>query len=295
MVGSQNLNAILHRPGLRRITEAGLNAYPPMFTNFFRVENSNKVYEEEAMYAGTGLPQLTPTDVEPTPQTRFAISPLVRVRHSTYRTSFVFTKKAARDDQWGLLQRAARSMGEGMRELFELLAHDLINNATTRVVGWDGQPMASNAHKLIGTSATYSNLHAAAGPSYSLLADLRQYGRKMPDDRGFTRFARLSKIVVPEEDVPIWQQYVSSNTDPTQANPNVINPYQGVQIEGDPYLTAFTAVAIYDEPRAVWFNRWGPTTDTYNIDDPPALVHRIWWEGSYMVVDARNFYFVPRV
>lgn len=294
MAVPQNLNAILHRPGLRKLTDAGLNAYPALYPNFFEVTTSNKPWEEEAMWAGVGVPQKVESDVEVTPQMEASLGPPVRIRHSTYRGAYMFTKKAARDDRWNWLRKAASSMGEGMRELHELLAHELLNNAQSRIVGWDRKPLAATDHKLIGTSATYSNLFPASGPSYALLSEIRKYGLKMPDDRGFTRRAQNVKIFVPEEDVPIWEQYVKSSTDPTQQNPNVINPYQNVQVFGDPYLTAYTAVVIYDMPRSYWFNRFGPNTDTFNKDDPPALVHRIWWEGSQMIVDARNFAFIPK-
>lgn len=299
---TSGFNALLHRPGLRAITVQALEEYEDIERRAFYTENVDRPFVEAVYRSRLGVVPQAAGELAPTPLLKFQIGQPFRVRFASWRGAFAYTEEAAMDDQYNVLRQAAAELGTALRRTWDLLAADVFNYAadSNRIGGWDRKPLAHTAHDLVGTSATYANITAtAAGPSYSLLDTIYQYFRRVPTDEGFPAFIRRVWLYVPVEDEPAWRRLLQSTTDPTQSNPNVINPHYGLieQLIPTPFLRGFTAVAVGDPQHPdslVWYNRMPVRIDTWSRKDPSAIFHRVWWRGALTWKDARRVLFIPR-
>jgi len=299
---TSGFNALLHRPGLRAISVQTLQEYQDNERAAFYKESVDRPFVEVVYRSRLSVVPKAESELAPSRPLTFQVGQPFRVRFASWRGVFTYTAEAAADDQYNTLRQAAAELALAMRRTWDLLAADIFNFAAeaSRIGGWDRKPLAHTAHNLVGTSATYSNLAAAAaGPSYTLLDVIYSYFRRVPTDEGFPAAIQRIWLYVPVEDEPAWRRLLLSTADPTSANANVLNPYQGLveRIIPTPFLRGFTAVAVGDPGNPdslVWYNRTGVMIDTWTEREPDAIKHRIWWKGALTWKDARRVLFIPR-
>lgn len=296
MVITSDFDARLHDSDLRGVTELAMNEYQPFYRSMFKTEGGlNKKYYREAYQSEVGIIPQELSETLPAAPVNYSISDEFVVRAKWRRASFTYLQRALKFDQFGSLKRAADSMGRQMVRAHELVAHSVFNLATdaAELVGWDRKTFANSAHKLINSSATYSNTVVGTA-SFSLLRTIRQYGAAIPDDNGNPRPALKTVIYHPSDDDSIWEQLIKSPTQYDQANAAVINPFQNVVHVSDPHLdgSVLTAVVLYDQPDLSWFDVEPTNTYTYNENNPRSMVHVIEWGGMPVVKDTRKVLFV---
>lgn len=315
---SQGFSAALHKAAWTKFTAEGAEAIPRVHQTFMRIESSTNA--EERMILHGGLPQVpkVASDVVKTPLVDFAISPPVVFRHDEYRHQYVYTKVAADDDQYGKIRGVVSSMGEGAAFTIEQEASNLLNlGQTTEYTGWDGEPLFDAAHQLIGSATTYSNITAAGGPTYATLHVINAYFRRLLNDSGFWVSGEIESIQVSPELAPLWRQLLMSMSAPanlswtsgtggstaygTTANtlegtPNMARTFGLTpdKVVENPYLTNIDDTIVVGRGHHMYMlMREAPNTDTYDLDDPKAIAHRIQMRFSVGFTDARRVLLVP--
>ena len=318
---AQNFDAKLHKAPWTSLTKEGMERIPRVHARIFDVKPSSNAKEEEVLRGGLPHVPRVASDTVRTPQVSFTLSPPVVYRHSEYRYQYLYTKVAADDDQYGQIKAVVGDMGEGMAYTMELEAAAILNDGEvgTLARGWDGHPLFHATHQLIDSTSTYSNITAAGGPTYATVHVIHSYFRRVMNDVGFWTPVEIESLICSPEVAPLWRQLLGS-----LAAYDRLSPAVGIQMGG---AASYTASANQNEgiasivrtlgltPEKVvehhylatledtivvgkgkklrGYLREAPNTDTYNIDDPKAIAHRIQGRFTFGFTDARRVLLVP--
>lgn len=317
---AQDFDAKLHRIPWSEISREGLERIPRVHDTYLNVRTSGNAYEHEVIYSGLpAVPQVA-NDTVPTPVVDFRLSPEVVYRHDEYRYQYVYTKVAADDDQYGVIRDVIGTMGEGAAYRMEVVAASLFNNGQDSAAfsGWDGEALFSASHQILdGDSTTYSNITAAGGPTYATLQVIHSYFRRILNDQGFYAPVEIESIQVAPELAPLWRQLLaadaayarlayssgtgggSSYTSTSNDNEGIGNIYRTLGMTPDKvienhYLTTTEdTIVVGRDKKLNMFVREAPNTDTYNLDDPKAMAHRIQMRFSVGFTDGRRVLLIP--
>lgn len=316
---SQNFDASLHKAAWSKLSREGMEGIPKVHSTYLNVMASGKPFETEVLYSG--LPQVpkVASDTVETPQVDFSISPAVTYRHDEYRYQYIYTKVAADDDQYGAVTDVISTMGEGGAYTIENVGVDVLNDGTdtNAFTTWDGKAIFATDHQLVGSDTTYSNITAAGGPTYATMSIIYAYFRRVLNDQGFYTPVEVESIQVAPELVPLWRQILSS--------PGVTSTLEYATGEGGSASYGSTATGnaairniagtiglspdkvventylensedtfvIGRDKKLNMFMREAPNSDTYNINDPKALAHRIQFRFSVGCTDGRRLLRIP--
>jgi len=283
------------------------------------VESSSNAEERHVLHGGLpAVPQVA-SDTVKTPQVSFSIADPVVYRHNEYRYQYLYTKVAADDDQYGKVRGVVGGMGEGAAYTMEQVAANILNlgQTTNIAAGWDGKALFATNHNLIGNTQTYSNVTAAGGPTYATLHVIHAYFRRLLNDQGFWTPVEIESIQVAPELAPLWRQLLTnmtatdrlaytSGTGGGTAYSATTNNADGIaniartlgmspeKIVENHYLTNIDDTIVIGRGKHLYmYMREAPNTDTYNIDDPKAIAHRIQMRFSVGFTDARRVLLIP--
>jgi len=318
---AQDFDAKLHRATWSKISREGLESIPRVHNTFLNVMPSGNALEQEVMYSGLPAVPKVASDTVATPQVDFTISPQVIYRHDEYRYQYIYTKVAADDDQYGVITDVVGTMGEGAAYRMEVTAADVLNSGTdsTAYATWDSKAIFDTAHLLVGSSSTYSNITAAGGPTYATLQVIYSYFKRVLNDQGFWTPVEIESIQVSPELAPLWRQILSSpaayaaldytsgsggasvfGSDSTATvTSGMSNVYPGMGLTPDKvvenaYLTGIEDTFVIGRDKKLnMYVREAPNTDTYNLDDPRAIAHRIQFRFSVGATDGRRVLRIP--
>lgn len=316
---AQNFDAKLHRAAWSKFTMEGGEAIPRVHRTVFNVESSSNAEERHVLHGGLPAVPRVASDTVKTPQVSFDIAEPVIYRHDEYRYQYVYTKVAADDDQYGKIRGVVGGMGEGAAYTMEQVAANILNlgTTTTLAAGWDGKALFANDHKLIGSSTTYSNITAQGGPTYATMHVIHAYFRRLLNDQGFWTPVEIESIQVAPELAPLWRNLLANmsvsgtleytgGTGVTTSYNTVANANSGIantasslgmtpeKIVENHYLTNIDDTIVIGRGKHMYmYMREAPNTDTYNIDDPKAIAHRIQMRFSTGFTDARRVLLIP--
>jgi len=318
---AQNFDAKLHRAAWSKFTMEGGEAIPRVHRTVFNVESSSNAEERHVLHGGLPAVPRVASDTVKTPQVSFDIAEPVIYRHDEYRYQYVYTKVAADDDQYGKIRGVVGGMGEGAAYTMEQVAANILNlgTTTTLATGWDGKALFATDHKLIGSSTTYSNITAMGGPTYATMHVIHAYFRRLLNDQGFWTPVEIESIQVAPELAPLWRNLlvnmstsnvlsynINSGTGGSAAYSASTNSNSGIaniasslgmtpeKIVENHYLTNIDDTIIIGRGKHMYmYMREAPNTDTYNIDDPKAIAHRIQMRFSTGFTDARRVLLIP--
>lgn len=315
---TQTFDAKLHRAPWSKFSMEGAESIPRVHQTFLRVETSTNAEERMVLHGGLPAVPKVASDVVKTPLVDFAISNPVVFRHDEYRYQYVYTKVAADDDQYGKVRGVVSGMGEGMAYTMEQVAANVLNlGETTAFTGWDGKALFANNHNLIGNTLTYSNLAAAGGPTYATLHVINAYFRRLLNDQGFWTPVEIESLQVSPELAPLWRQLLGASSAYDRlawttgsgigvGYSSTTNGLDGVQnaarslgltpekVVENHYLTSVEDTIVVGRGKhGYMLMREAPNTDTYNIDDPKAIAHRIQGRWSVGFTDARRYLLIP--
>lgn len=316
---SQAFDAKLHRAVWSKISREGMEAIPRTHPTYVNVAPSSNALEMEVMYSGLGAVPKVADDTVKTPQVDFKISPKVIYRHDEYRYQYIYTKVAADDDQYGVITDVVGTMGEGAAYRMEVVAAELFNSGTdaTAFATWDGKAIFAVDHGLVGSSDTYSNITAAMGPSYAALQVIASYFKRVKNDQGFWTPVEIESLQCAPELAPLWRQILMSSSadarlsytsgtggatvygSTSNDNEGVVNVLRTMgltpeKVVENHYLSGIEDTYVTGVGKKVnMYVREAPNTDTYNLDDPKALAHRIQMRFSVGATDARRVLKLP--
>jgi hypothetical protein len=317
---AQNFDAKFHRAAWSKFTQEGADVIPRVHRTVFNVESSSNAEERHVLHGGLPAVPRVASDTVKTPQVSFSVAAPVIYRHGEYRYQYVYTKVAADDDQYGAVRGVVGGMGEGAAFTMEQVAANVLNLGLTNfTLGWDAQPLFSATHGLIGNAATYSNITAVGGPTYATVHVIHAYFRRLLNDQGFWTPVEIESVQVSPELAPLWRNLLSNQSSATvlaytvgsglggnaaygataNANSGVTNMTLGLtpdKIVENHYLTNVADTIVIGRGKHTYmYMREAPNTDTYNIDDPKAMAHRIQMRFSVGFTDARRVLLIPGV
>lgn len=315
---AQNFDAALHKAAWSMFSKEGMERIPRTHTTFLDVKSSTNAKEEEVLYGGLPPVPKVANDQVKTPLVDFSISPPVVYRHSEYRYQYVYTKVAADDDQYGIIRSIVGDMGEGMAYTIEQEAASLLNEGenTSLAAGWDGKPLFATDHNLIGNDTTYSNILGVGTASTATAQAILGYFKRLRNDQGFWTPVEIESIQVSPELAPVWRQLLASNIAYDRlaytGGVGAGATYTSTSQEGDTahqlgqmgltpdkivenyYLAnPEDTIVIGKGHKARMWMREVPNTDSYNINDPKAIAHRMQARFSFGFTDARRILLVP--
>lgn len=191
----------LMEPGLRKIFFEGYDELPEQYTQVFRVNRSEKAAEHDYHVIGLGpWNKFTGTveyeDIEPGLEVNYV--------HEQYAKGMQIPIDVAEDDLYGVISengrggRQARALGRGARVTVEMTAASVLNDAFTKT-GYDGVPLVSDAHPLLGTNGETASNKLTEALSEASLKQARLLMRRQVNDKGIKIQANGDTLVVPAD------------------------------------------------------------------------------------------------
>lgn len=286
-------------PGLNRFTFNRLRERPSQFARYTQIMNSTRAWEDSFETSGFG-PLAKKAELSPT----MLDEPLklggVRFIHDSFALGFLGSEEMRDDEQYGMMNMLAGSLGRSARITTELYGHDVLNNgfSSAKYVGRDGLALFSLVHPLKGTGGTYANTPATA-------IDISEAGIEaaiasfdnMVDDRGITTEMLAKMLLVTPSDRMMAKRLLNSAGMPGTNN-NDINPLadEGLDALTSNWLTdsdAWFLITNASESPIMWYWRKQPDTKTWDDDNADGTYHKIKQRHSTGFNDWRGIWGSP--
>lgn len=195
--------AKLLEPGLRKVFFETYQEKPEQFSKVYKVSSSKKAAEHDYHIAGLGVwPKFEGAVVYDEPITGDTITYV----HEQFAQGIQIPITLAEDDLYGIINenglgtRKTQSLARGARALVEKTAASILDNAFT-VNGYDGVPLISDAHPLLGGGTQSNKLSPDSTDGTNLtvrnLSRAIALMRKQVNDRGIPIACTADTLVVP--------------------------------------------------------------------------------------------------
>lgn len=244
MITSQELQLL--RAGIDEVFMEQFNR-PTRYERIFNVGTSEKEYEEFLQIAG--FPALVEWNADggELPVAKPIQGGKTVLVHKDYGLFWTVSKRLMRGDQYRIVSsQLTRDAGRAAQTTAELIAHIVLNMATNASYPlWDGQPLLSTAHPLLGGGSQSNRLSSVL--SYNALRDALTLFRKTRNHRGHPVWIEPRYLVVSPTLEVTAKELLNSTTygivEPIGgSNANLYtgqraNPFNGlVELIVDPYL-----------------------------------------------------------
>lgn len=215
----------LLEPGMRKIFFDSYQEKPQVFTQIFRIMKSTKAQETDSSISGFGLFE-EHSEAEhlkyEDPEQGYPVTYV----HKSYKKGFKVTEELYEDDQYNIINRLPRRLGDAGRRTVENFAAQIINDGfTTARLGGDGKPLFATDHPLTGGGANQSNMF-----TMDLAEDALQAAslamRATLDDKSTMVDIRPNVLLVPPALENAARILVESLGRTNTQNTNEINPFQ---------------------------------------------------------------------
>lgn len=170
-------------PGLFACSIEEYKRYEETWRQLVRIKKSTNTYEECSYLTGLGFIPKKPEGTVLTYDTRIA-GYTKRWTHDTWGGGLRITEEAIEDDRYNVMESGAREQGISARETRHMRVASIWNTGfgTTEHTAGDTLAIFSASHPKLG-GGTWSNLHTAANPSYSVLQSMIMAFENQTDHR----------------------------------------------------------------------------------------------------------------
>ena len=184
-------------PGIHAWFGAAYKEHPTEYTEIFKVESSEKNYEEDVMVTGFGL---APVKGEGASYSYDSESQgfTKRYKHVAYGLGYIVSREELADNLYEKVSKQrSKRLAFSMRQTRETVGANILNRAfNSSYTGGDGLELCSTAH--VTLSGNQSNeLSVAADLSEASLEDLLIIIANATNDRGLKIALRGMKLIVP--------------------------------------------------------------------------------------------------
>lgn len=186
-------------PGVDKWFGIGYNRYPAEWAQIFEDRKSEKNFEEDVLYYGTGLLKLKP-ETAPIEYNDMGQAWSYYYQHKVYALGFAISREAVEDNLYEELSYArAQALGISANQTMENLGAAVLNGGFSGTNWPDGQPLFSTANKL-AKGGTFNNTPFAAADLSeasleNALIDISLY----TDDAGNRIAVMGRKLIVPPQ------------------------------------------------------------------------------------------------
>lgn len=221
VVGQGNIQREL-QAGINAIVD-GYRARPTEYSQIFKVQKSEKAYEEDVIRTGTALLQVKP-EGQAINYDSYSEVGLQRYVHINYGLGVAITEEAMDDNLYiNEAPRAGELLGRSEMITKETVAAQLFDSgySTTNFTCWDSLALFSASH-VIGKGGTYSNMLSVPSSLNqaaieSALVAISGYR----DASGLLAKVEAEKLVVPRSDIFIAERILGSFLQSDNANNNI--------------------------------------------------------------------------
>jgi len=181
--------------GINAITNQNYKQLSKEYDKILDVQNSKKAYETDVPLAGTGFATVKP-EGQGIEYDNMQEGASKRYQNVTYALGGIITQEAIDDNLYiPMIAKMGKMLSNSIHHTKEQVAANVFNNGyNSNFVGWDGQPLFSNAHTQI-KGGTYSNVLAvAADLSEASLEDAMIAISQLRDDAGLILNVRAKSL-----------------------------------------------------------------------------------------------------
>jgi len=236
------------------------------YTKLFKVESSDKAFEDAFKVAGLGTFVLK-AEGSPITYDDPVQGPRRRITHSTYALGFRCTEEMMDDDQHGIVSQMPKDLGDSLRDHQEQVAAQIWNLAfvATSFTTMDAQALCADTHVELRTGNTVSNeLTPGVALSHDGIESMLIQIHTTNNDQGRPISLTPKKLIVHPNNFYNARRLLESTQQPgsTENDINTLNRL-GVEIVSYRYLTNTAPWFIQsDEHKLIWYNRKKPKMDS---------------------------------
>lgn len=186
-------------PGIKAWFGLQYTEVPPMWSQIFEKETSDKAYEKVVEATGFGLAPVKSEGagiMYDTVQEGYSTT----FTHVVYGLGYIVTQEELEDNQYAeLSRRRSRALAYSMRNTAEIVHANILNLAFAGRVGGDGAQLCSAAHPTL--AGNQSNLLTAADLSETAIEDGLKAIAVMRNSRGLLVGSRVRQLIVSPGDM----------------------------------------------------------------------------------------------
>lgn len=221
-------------PGVNAWFGLSYNEFPAEYSEVFKMERSDRNFEEDVNHYGLGLAVLKP-EGENIHYDSMAQSFVKRYVMEAYALGFIVSREAIEDNQYmELAEKRSKALAFSMRQTKENIAANVLNRAfNSSYTGADALELCSTAH-LLAKGGTFRNeLATSADLSEASLEQACIDIMDFKDDAGLRIAVMPRKLIVPKELCFEAERILKSSLQNDSAN-NAVNALKskGVLPEG---------------------------------------------------------------
>jgi hypothetical protein len=255
------------RPGARKWFLDEYQELPAEYPQVFNIETSQRAWEEDIFSTGLGQAIEKP-EGEPIAMDRPRPLGKVRYVHQTFGLGYEITREAVEDDLYGVLSKnGSTNLARSLRETEEITAWSVFNNAFTTQLTYDGEPLISTDHPVIGGGTLSNKADPPVDLSVTALqASLERY-MLMRNDRGLRIKTMPTRLLVSVTNFWLAQEILGSEYKPFTAN-NEINVLrkQGLVPTVSRYLLDMDAWFVLGDKKSTKLNFFWRRKPAYDDD-----------------------------
>lgn len=236
-------------PGAKKAFAKHYPNLPAQYTQFFKIETSQRAYEDFLFSSGLGTMPEKPEGQDIALDRPYPLG-TARVSHRGYGLGFEITEEMVEDDLYKVIvPKSSRFLADAHRDAEEKLAASIFNLAFTTQLGYDGVSLIDTAHPQIGGS-DLSNQHSAnADISLTAMQTGIEHFMLLEDDRGLLLSMDSGQFQVITHPTQFWitREILSAEFKPFTANNerNILRDEFNLVPKNYKYLTDVDAWYLY--------------------------------------------------
>lgn len=290
-------------PAIDAVVWKKFNQYPSQFKSLFNYKVSRRSIEQHTSLIGFGLATQITSEYAGVDFDQMIQGPSTTIEHSDFGLGFMVSHKIAREQKFGLLQKAARELASSIAYTREVQFMSMLNNAfdANKQTVDDGKALCASDHPLWKSAgATISNHHGAAAeisPDSLQLAMTNVWNTR--DHTGKLIKVPYKKLVVANGANYFKAIEVLKSPGRMDTANHVDNAFKYVSvldIVPVPHLTDPAAWFLMAEPENTElyvYDREAPYSDYTRDWDTRSYKEAMWYASSWKAVSWPGVYGVP--
>ena len=195
---SENFGKLLY-PGLRKIFFETYDEIPEQFPKIFNVETSNSATETDHGMGAFGDWTERTDELSPVAYAKIKDGGEVVYKHKAFTKGFMISRELNDDEKYGQMKKMAKALARAGRAKVEKDAITVLTKGfegDEGFVGRDKLPLFHNAHTLVDSGKTCSNLIEGALNEANLKKAIQMMASQL-DEAGNLIQMKATKLIVP--------------------------------------------------------------------------------------------------
>lgn len=195
---SENFGKLLY-PGLRKIFFETYDEIPEQFPKIFNVETSNSATETDHGMGAFGDWTERTDELSPVAYAKIKDGGEVTYKHKAFTKGFMISRELNDDEKYGQMKKMAKALARAGRAKVEKDAITVLTKGfqgDNGFVGRDKLPLFHNAHTLVDSEKTCSNLIEGALNEENLKKAIQMMASQL-DEAGNLIQMKATKLIVP--------------------------------------------------------------------------------------------------